>query len=514
MVLANQMRMDSMGLVLLCGGDRRLLSQLETQVFDFRVARCATGQGTLEAVSLRRPAAVLVTDDGAAVPSVLRSLQESELPIVVLTDDGSLTNVARWFRRGASEVCPAEALDDAMLRSTSSTSALHGFESWARRRVLSGTIAVMQGTPLEGIARFEGGELQRASFCWLEGQEALAEMLAMEDCELKAVDDGQSMPAVRAYSPRVLVVEDDEALREILVRVIERDGYRVFQARNGLEALGIAQRERLDAVVSDLNMPQLDGWGLLRVLREEMGTSEVPIMLLSAHSESVDILKAARAGARAYLKKTGRSREMLDALSLLTRGRQQVWTALREGEDVDVELRNVGSTWLLETLAELDAQGRLELEDELGRYEVTVSGGKLVEAAAQTGSLRTIGHQALQAALTSRARGCFRFNEVHAPAGAPWVFEAVSQVLRALSEAAANRLKEALLSPQAWRLDPELLALYSRVASARELRLLEGLQQAPGTVDELAHFSALSTSDVTRIVGEFMRRGIVVSESA
>jgi DNA-binding response OmpR family regulator len=307
-------------------------------------------------------------------------------------------------------------------------------------------------------------------------------------------------------------VEDDEAVRRLLARRIERAGYRVFEASDGLQGFTVAQRERLDVVVSDLEMPHLDGWGLLRVLRDDPASHALPVVLLSAHDDSIDTLKAARAGARAYLKKNGHARELLAALSLLTEARQRVWAALEVRADTSVELPAVGAAWLLETVAELDLSGRLELEDHLGRYEVTLAAGHLVSASAQVGSLRVEGAMALEAVVTSRARGRFFFLELVAGAAAPWLFDVLAQVNQQLSLAAARRTAEVASAPRRLRINDELASLYGRVASPRELRVIDGLRLGPASLEELATLAATPPHDVSRLVSELVRRGVVTED--
>ena len=360
---------------------------------------------------------------------------------MALVGETTIEGAIRWLQLGACDVrspwtLTAQSVAEARGSRGTTVERVLG---WAQREGLTGELRVLDGTPLEGVAVFEAGALHHATFCALEGERALEEILAMEDTEL-TFSTNVAKPQ-RRYAPRVLVAEDDESLRKLLVHRLERAGYRVFQAADGLEGYTVAQREKLDAVVTDLEMPRLDGWGLLRTLREDPALRELPVVLLSAHDDMIDTLKAARGGARAYLKKTGHARELLAALSLLTEPRQRVFTALSARTEAIVELPAVGATWLLETIAELDVRGRLELEDDLGRYEVTLSNGRLLDAVAQVGSLRVENRLALEAVIASRSRGRFVFIDRAAWPEAPWLFDALADVNRGLSLAAAARLR-------------------------------------------------------------------------
>jgi CheY-like chemotaxis protein len=135
-------------------------------------------------------------------------------------------------------------------------------------------------------------------------------------------------------------------------------------------------------VVVDLNLPRLDGCGLLRRLRDDVVARESAVLVLSAQQDDVDTLKTARVGARAYLKKSGRTKDLLSAVALLAAPRARAWASLEQRQQTQVELRSVGAVWLLRALAELDCAGRLEAEDTLGRYELTTADGLFLQATA------------------------------------------------------------------------------------------------------------------------------------
>jgi CheY-like chemotaxis protein len=81
----------------------------------------------------------------------------------------------------------------------------------------------------------------------------------------------------------VLVVDDDDAVRDLLATVLVDVGYDVRTAPNGRDALAIAQRERPDVVVMDVNMPVLDGLSACRRLRDDARTASLPVLIMSAH---------------------------------------------------------------------------------------------------------------------------------------------------------------------------------------------------------------------------------------
>jgi two-component system alkaline phosphatase synthesis response regulator PhoP len=97
----------------------------------------------------------------------------------------------------------------------------------------------------------------------------------------------------------ILIVDDEQPLRELLADVLETDGHRVMMAGNGREALTIVARDRPDLVVSDVMMPHLNGVGLCRQIKADPSTASVPVILMSSVGPHV----VAGSGADAFLKK-------------------------------------------------------------------------------------------------------------------------------------------------------------------------------------------------------------------
>jgi two-component system chemotaxis response regulator CheY len=88
---------------------------------------------------------------------------------------------------------------------------------------------------------------------------------------------------------RVLVVDDDPSIRELLMTAFAEDGYEVVPASNGQDALSVCERWRPDVIVLDLMMPVMDGWTFAKRLRER---DEIPIVVLSA---ATDLARHAKA---------------------------------------------------------------------------------------------------------------------------------------------------------------------------------------------------------------------------
>lgn len=124
----------------------------------------------------------------------------------------------------------------------------------------------------------------------------------------------------------VLVVEDSASQRKIVVDVLESAGHRVSTAEHGLAALGKALKDPPDVVLTDVNMPVMDGWQLLRLLRAREATQNVPVVFLTTLGSESDRLRGYEAGVDDYLAKPFAADE------LVARVRRAVNRARTEGD--------------------------------------------------------------------------------------------------------------------------------------------------------------------------------------
>jgi two-component system phosphate regulon response regulator PhoB len=106
-----------------------------------------------------------------------------------------------------------------------------------------------------------------------------------------------------ADQPRVLVVEDETAQREILAYNLEAEGFRVAAAETGDEALVLVDEERPDIIVLDWMLPGVSGIEICRRLKARSDTRSVPIIMLSARSEELDRVRGLETGADDYVVK-------------------------------------------------------------------------------------------------------------------------------------------------------------------------------------------------------------------
>jgi DNA-binding response OmpR family regulator len=125
------------------------------------------------------------------------------------------------------------------------------------------------------------------------------------------------MPPLRETVRRVLVVDDDVSILELVGTRLTLADYTVLTARDGVEALSRLKERRYDAMVLDLNMPQVDGF---EVLQKMAAIKDAPATLvLTARHNAADVARAVKLGARDYLAKPFDDRQLLMRVSRLFR---------------------------------------------------------------------------------------------------------------------------------------------------------------------------------------------------
>ncbi|GEM_PF-1803216 len=104
-------------------------------------------------------------------------------------------------------------------------------------------------------------------------------------------------------TPSILVVDDSVMVSSLLKDYFEKMGYQVFTASNGKEALEIVKEEVPELIISDINMPLMDGWGLIACVKDMPGLAEIPFVFLTVENQDLDIKMAMDLGAAGYITK-------------------------------------------------------------------------------------------------------------------------------------------------------------------------------------------------------------------
>lgn len=115
---------------------------------------------------------------------------------------------------------------------------------------------------------------------------------------------------------KILVIEDTFDVRENICEILELDGYEVIQAANGKEGAEKAIRENPDLILCDVMMPELDGFGVLKILNKNTKTHRIPFIFLTAKAEKSDFRKGMGLGADDYITKPFDDTELLQAVEM------------------------------------------------------------------------------------------------------------------------------------------------------------------------------------------------------
>jgi two-component system, cell cycle response regulator DivK len=100
--------------------------------------------------------------------------------------------------------------------------------------------------------------------------------------------------------PTILLVEDNETNRDMLSRRLQRKGYHIVTATDGEQGLSIARETGPDLILMDITLPEMDGWEVTRILKEDENTRHIPIIALTARALMSDRTKAFEVGCDDY----------------------------------------------------------------------------------------------------------------------------------------------------------------------------------------------------------------------
>ena len=119
-------------------------------------------------------------------------------------------------------------------------------------------------------------------------------------------------------SARILVVDDSEMVRELHGFALRGAGYEVDDAENGSAAIEKLLSHHFDLVITDVNMPQMDGYELTRRIRTTDGYQDTPVILVSTESQALDKSIGFEAGANVYLVKPAKAEDLVINAQMLT----------------------------------------------------------------------------------------------------------------------------------------------------------------------------------------------------
>jgi two-component system, OmpR family, response regulator RpaA len=132
--------------------------------------------------------------------------------------------------------------------------------------------------------------------------------------------------------PRILVIDDDPAISELVAVNLEMAGYDVSQAEDGIKGQALALQLQPDLIMLDLMLPRVDGFTVCQRLRRDERTAEIPVLMLTALSQTQDKVEGFNAGADDYLTKPFEVEEMLARVRALLRRTDRIPQAAKHSE--------------------------------------------------------------------------------------------------------------------------------------------------------------------------------------
>lgn len=147
----------------------------------------------------------------------------------------------------------------------------------------------------------------------------------------------------KAANVRILIAEDDPIIRANLFRTLQLEGYKVFAAEDGKQALELALAEHPDLILSDMMMPVMDGHEFLTAIRANQATTHTPFVFLTARADRTDIREGMKLGADDYLSKPFLRHELLEVVKTQLQRQAQRLAEKKQLQQETVRLRKYDS---------------------------------------------------------------------------------------------------------------------------------------------------------------------------
>ncbi len=178
----------------------------------------------------------------------------------------------------------------------------------------------------------------------------------------------------------IVVADDDAAITWFLAGVLRAAGAHVVEAHDGARALEAAFRHAPDLVISDVLMPNVDGFALCRALRRDLVLRDVPVILLSWKEDLLQRVRELGADADGYLKKEASAVAIVQRVREVLRGRQRVAERIAAGGEVRGRLEGLTTRTLLSITCAHRPESTLEVRDACFLYDVAIRGGAPMRA--------------------------------------------------------------------------------------------------------------------------------------
>lgn len=224
---------------------------------------------------------------------------------------------------------------------------------------------------------------------------------------LKCDPSAQTPGPIRSASRlKVAVIDDNASQREAAARPFRERGHEVLEAADGLSGLALCLKHEPDVILSDVQMPKVDGWQLIRMLRARQKFARVPILFLTTLSEEKDRLHGYRLGVDDYIEKPFSEDDLVARVERCIR-RNSMRPGPKNSDALRGNLEHVGLAALLSFFAVEGKSGTLRLEPQ-GCFAI-LNAGRVVRACTTELDSRDVGPEALYA-LLDLTHGSFEFH--------------------------------------------------------------------------------------------------------
>ncbi|MFT3842248.1 MAG: response regulator [Myxococcaceae bacterium] len=310
----------------------------------------------------------------------------------------------------------------------------------------------------------------------------------------------------------ILFVDDDATLGTMFSTYFSKRGYPVTVASDGLEAMQLLSGRPFDVVIADLNMPRLDGWGLLKEIRDDFRTKESVVALFSCQDDYRESLRAVHSGAQAYYPKTLKLSALEEQVRELMEPRRRFKRLLDKMQSVTVPLSALGARWVLETVAACQQTCTLDATDGWTQWRFVFHVGRLMQVRAKMGAKAISGKRAVMTFLANRgAEGTLAFG------GIPPGDEHANQSLKQLLDEAVTELNEeqkrlrAETMREATKLDvdADLYRLYAQVGPQAWMPIVRALCEEHLGPREVMSKLNVPPQEVAAVLSDLMRRRVV-----
>jgi DNA-binding response OmpR family regulator len=309
----------------------------------------------------------------------------------------------------------------------------------------------------------------------------------------------------------VLFVDDDPALCKLFHTYFSKKGWPVDTAADGVEAMQKLLSRPFEIVIADLNMPRLDGWGLLRVLREDARTQETPVALFSCQDDYRESLRAMHAGAQAYYPKSLRMNALELQVRELLEPRRRFERLIASGQSVTVNLSALGAQWVLKLLSRLRVSGRLDATDAWATFRLHFTSGQLTQAVARVENQTLQPTAALTAFITGRGiEGSMAFGGESLPSafGGQSTEDLLSYMAAHLNEMKKRAREESQAGAKALEVNAELYQLYASVGPPQYRPIAQLLCEMKLLPRDVMARLGVTPHDVAAVVNDLILRGV------